>query len=86
MQPALQVVLSGSLTFGVPLLLAVRELFVAGRDNGSAPDGNVPRPTDVPPVTQGGCGRRPLPACLIPVMPRPVTTPRSERTRELEPA
>jgi len=86
MQPALQVVLSGSLTFGVPLLLAVRELFVAGRDNGSTPDGNVPRPTDVPPVTQGGCGRRPLPACLIPVMPRPVTTPRSERTRELEPA
>ena len=32
MRPDIQVLLSGALTFGVPLLLAVRELLVLNRD------------------------------------------------------
>ncbi len=83
MQPALQIVLSGSLTFGVPIVLAIRELLVAGRDGGSAPDGNAPRPTGVPPVAPGGLGHRPLPACLIPDLP-PIGKTRPEHVRELE--
>ncbi len=73
------VVLSGALTFGVPLALVVRELIVLKRRDsggweGDGPPATVPKP---PPPR----GEQPLPDCLIPRLPaRPV------RERELEEA
>ena len=40
MRPDIQVLLSGALTFGVPLLLAVRELLVLNRDPARPPGGD----------------------------------------------
>ena len=62
MSSATFVMLSGLLTFGVPLLLAIREL---GRLGPSSNGGDGPPPP--PPVQPGP---RPLPDCL---MPRPVS-------------
>lgn len=62
LSPALFVILSGCLTFGVPLLLALRELHLLRRrpnDGGYRPD---PAPEPAP---------RPLPPCLVPVLPPP---------------
>jgi hypothetical protein len=83
MAPSTQIVLSGCLTFGVPMLVALRELFTLRRGGGSwRPD---PKPTPPPlptmPPTGASPYRKPLPACLI-----PVRQPEPERTRVLEPA
>jgi hypothetical protein len=59
MSPTLQVVLSGTLTFGVPLVVAVRELVVTKRGGGWRPE-RLPEPQP----------RKPLPPCLLPP-PRP---------------
>jgi hypothetical protein len=59
MSPELQVILSGSLTFGVPLVIAVREIVVTRRGGGWRPE-RLPEPRPV----------RPLPPCLLPP-PRP---------------
>lgn len=59
MDPELQVALSGGLTFGMPLILALRELVVLRRPPGGSPPG--PAPDHEP---------KPLPACLL-VPPRP---------------
>ena len=71
------VVLSGALTFGVPLVLAVRELIdLKRRSSGGWDDDGPPpfKPTPPPPM-----GQKPLPDCLIPRLPAgPV------RIRELE--
>ncbi len=71
------VLLSGTLTFGVPLLLAVRELYVLKRRGrgGWDGDGPSPRPAPRPP----SLGHKPLPDCLIPRLP-----PSPVRVRELE--
>jgi len=53
MRPELQVFLSGCLTFGVPLVLAVRELMLLRRGGSWRPD---PAPEPQP---------RPLPPCLL---------------------
>jgi hypothetical protein len=85
MSPETQVLLSGMLTFGLPLLLAVHELFALRRNggNGWKPD-RTPDPKPRPLPLGGTPVQRPLPACLIPVLPpRPVTPP-SVRARELE--
>lgn len=66
MSPATQIVLSGTLTFGVPLVLAVRDLFILRRDRGEG--GWRPEPPDpVFPKPEGGGDpvRQPLPACLL---------------------
>lgn len=72
------VVLSGTLTFGVPLVLAMRELLELKRrgNGGWDDDGPAPfKPPPPPPVL----GLKPLPECLIPRLPAgPV------RMRELE--
>ena len=71
------VVLSGALTFGVPLVVAMRELFeLKRRDSGGwEGDGPLPSKPQPPPIT----GQKPLPDCLIPRLPSgPV------RIRELE--
>jgi hypothetical protein len=80
MSPETQILLSGALTFGVPLVLAVRELIVLRRPprGGWRPEPTPPAPT--PPLSPAG--QKPLPDCLI---PKPVAGPR-ERVRELEPA
>ncbi len=71
MEPETHILLSGLLTFGVPLVWALRELFVLRRDNRGggwhepAPD---PQPGPPPPPA----GQRPLPDCLI---PKPMARP-----------
>jgi hypothetical protein len=71
MTQAAQILLSGALTFGVPLVLAVRDLMALRRGRG---DGNWPPQPEAPPPSphSGSPGQRPtlrkeLPACLIPV-------------------
>ena len=78
------ILLSGTLTFGVPLALAARELWALrreggrGRDGGrGGPDGPAP---DVPPAPRPA-GGRPLPDCLIP-KPLPAAPP--VRVRDIE--
>ena len=79
------VLLSGTLTFGVPLLLAVRELKTLGprgEDRRGPDDGNpdpVPPSPDKPVVVTV---QKPLPDCLI---PRPVARVPDHAPRELEP-
>jgi hypothetical protein len=67
MKPALVVILSGALTFGVPLAIAIWEVVVLRRKaNGRwRPDGPPPPEPPVPPMDSPPA-QRPLPACLIP--------------------
>lgn len=77
MDGTVYVVLSGAVTFGVPLALAVRELIDLRRRNSGGWEGDGPPPSK--PVPPPRTGQRPLPDCLIPKLsPSPV------RTRELE--
>jgi len=77
MDGTVYIVLSGALTFGVPLALAVRELIELKRRDGGGWEGDGPTPSK--PVPPPRTGQKPLPDCLIPKLPaRPV------RTRELE--
>ena len=85
-QAGLQVILSGTLTFGVPLVLAIRELLASGPPSPPPPDGNAERPTAVPPLAPSGYGERPLPACLVPSLPPRNGEVTPQRARELEPA
>lgn len=78
MSPGTQIILSGALSFGVPLLFALRELRQLRRpwhgpdDRERGPDpGPPPPPPDSRPAVQ------PLPDCLI---PRPL--PARDRVRE----
>ena len=65
MSPALQVILSGCLSFGIPLLIALYELRNLRRYRGGD-RGGWRRPAPVrPPVPSGG-GDTALPACLVP--------------------
>lgn len=66
MSPGTQIILSGTLTFGVPLALAVRDLIVLRRSSGGG--GWRPEPPEpVRPLPRGGGSPavRKLPACLI---------------------
>ena len=56
--------LSGTLTFGVPLALAVRELVLLRRPRGGTWLGDGPRPTAPRPMPPDA--PRALPDCLIP--------------------
>jgi hypothetical protein len=68
MTSATQIVLSGALTFGVPLVLAIRDLITLRRDPGGSWPPSPP-PQTPPPAPRTGSPpiRRELPACLIPV-------------------
>ena len=67
MSAATQVVLSGVLTFGVPLVFAVRELVALRRPPRGSWGGDEPRaPTPVPPPPDLTPVQKPLPDCLIP--------------------
>lgn len=72
MSPEMFILLSGALTFGVPLALAVMELLALRRDGGGFGKGG--RERDTPPAPDPA-GTRPLPECLIP-KPLPVATVR----------
>lgn len=74
------VVLSGSLTFGIPLLLALHELYDLRRRGKGNWDGDGPGPNAPSrPPSRPSLGHKPLPDCLIPqLQPNPV------RMRELE--
>ncbi len=68
MSPATQIILSGTLTFGVPLALAVRDLIVTRRSSGGGGGWGGEPPGPVVPGPAGGGGglvSRPLPQCLI---------------------
>jgi len=75
MSPPTQVILSGLLTFGAPLALAIRELILLRRPPSSGP-GLPPAATPEPQRP------KPLPHCLI---PRPIERP-VVGTRTLEDA
>ena len=77
MAPSTFVLLSGALTYGVPLLLAVRELWTLG----STPRGGDGPPPPPPPVLSPL--PKPLPDCLI---PRPVIRREASPVRVLEDA
>jgi len=91
MASSTQVILSGIVTFGVPLVLAFRELVIVRRPRRGSWDGDgPPSPTPVPPppdtMPQGFTPMKPLPDCLI---PKPLgSTPYKngpQRARVLEP-
>ena len=71
MTPGTQIILSGTLTFGVPLALAVRDLLSTRRAQGGSWDPEPPKPTPTPPSGGGNqintppAPRRALPQCLI---------------------
>ncbi len=91
MESSTQVILSGVLTFGVPLLFACRELMALRRRPGGSWGGNGPPepPPERPPPDASPM--KPLPECLIPkpMSSRPmISGPLSEvpqRRRVLEP-
>lgn len=81
MDPLVWIMLSGALTFGVPLVLAARELWLL-RDDGGGPSSRGRAPDAQPPVPPSPAGAGPLPECLV---PKPL--PRSAvRSRVLEDA
>jgi hypothetical protein len=84
MTQAAQILLSGALTFGVPLALAVRDLLTMRRDRGGGswppqPEAPPPRPHSGSPALRPSLHKE-LPACLIPV--RTPQTEQRPRARE----
>jgi hypothetical protein len=67
MEPGTQILLSGALTFGVPLALAIRELVLLRRARGGPGRRDAAAAVPPPPLAPGGT--RPLPACLVPAAP-----------------
>ncbi len=65
MNPGTQIILSGTLTFGVPLVLAVRDLITMRRSNDGGWRPEPPDPVAPPPVTGSGPAIPSLPACLL---------------------
>lgn len=81
--------LEGTLTFGVPLVFAIRELMILkrypGGPGGPGDDGLRRGDPPPPPLPEGEQRRPALPACLI---PNPATLPTAQaprRDRTLEP-
>ena len=64
MSPATQALLSGGLSFGAVLLVAINELRTLRRNRGGDDDGPR-RASPLPPRPSPG-GARALPACLVP--------------------
>lgn len=87
MTPATHALLSGALTFGVPLALGAYEL-IALRRAGKGPgrSGNPRDPALPPPLPRGEPCPPPLPACLIEAARIDLAAGPAERERTLEPA
>ena len=65
MNPGTQIILSGTLTFGVPLALAVRDLITLRRPSGGSWRPEPPEPVAPSPPGGGGSARPALPECLL---------------------
>ena len=65
MNPGTQIILSGTLTFGVPLALAVRDLITLRRPQGGSWRPEPPEPVAPRPSGGGGLTRPALPECLL---------------------
>lgn len=76
MTPATQALLSGAITFGIPLALAIRELLLLSRSGEHGPDPEPPRTLRPAPAPDDDAALPPLPACLIPSLPAPERAPR----------
>ena len=76
MSPAFHATALGLISFGVPVAVAIYDLFTLRRGPDWLPD-PPPDPAPVSPPPWGGA-TRPLPDCLIPKLP-PARTPASVR-------
>jgi hypothetical protein len=86
MTPGVQVLLSGALTFGVPLLLAARELVALKQPRNDRGGFDGPREDAPKPPIPGGQPRAPqLPACLIDAARIDAVAVPAKTTRVLEP-
>ena len=66
MSPDVHILLSGALSFGVPLAFAIRELIMLGRDpGGPGRDGDVTRDRSPTPSPNDEPGLPPLPPGLV---------------------
>ena len=65
MNPGTQIILSGTLTFGVPLALAVRDLIALRRPFGGSWRPEPPEPVAPRPTGGDGSARPALPECLL---------------------
>ena len=81
MSDDLFILLSSTLTFGVPLALAVRELWALRRDGRGGGGWERDRAPDTPPAPRPGGVGRPLPDCLI---PKPLPASAFRPSREVE--
>ena len=78
--------LEGTLTFGVPLAFAIRELMVLNRHPGGPGDDGLRRGDPPPPPLPDSEPRRPaLPACLVPTPTTLAAARNPSRERFLEP-
>ena len=80
--------LSGAVTFGVPLAVCIRDLFVLKRDRGGGGWGKPSPPSPPPPDSEPTLppALRPLPDCLIPKLGSITVVEHAPETRVLEPA
>lgn len=86
MTPGTHVFLSGLLTFGVPLALAVYELIALRRSGDGPGHPDAPRHPEAPPSPPGrGAHSRPLPACLIEAARIDPASEAADQERVLEP-
>lgn len=76
MNPEMYIFLSGALTFGVPLVFAVRELLLLRRCDGGGNGSWMRDGVRGGPPAPLPAGNRPLPDCLVP-KPLPHRTARS---------
>ena len=86
MTPATQLLLSGALTFGTPLALAIRDLFWLHRGGGSGGGDwrkDPPKPVSPPPSGGIALSPRPLPDCLIPKRNPNLSPAKPVRVKEL---
>lgn len=66
LQPHVQALLSGALSLGVPLVLAVRELILLSRADAATPrPDSAPEPSPLPLAPDDDARLPPLPACLL---------------------
>ncbi len=83
LQPCVQALLSGTLSLGVPLALAVRELVLLRHGEGGPPRSGDPTPPPLSPAPDDDSSLPPLPACLREaVRDRPLPAADRRRVRE----
>lgn len=66
MAPSTQILISGVLTFGIPLLIGLHGMIVLKRKKGPRPPDEPPPPPPFRPKHPSDTYSKPLPACLVP--------------------